>query len=250
MTISAPFASPKLACHALGNYVEGVFHKMTCWPYNHHEPDTTWWMLVPSPINPSYKCGKVCFDWYDGERRDGLFIGFYCEKGIGDSARPAYDSPKGRRCCMDSTWAWHRFLGDFVNGKLPAIFRSLSASFPGAVEMGVSGGYFPDPADPDPGASYDTWDEYRFSLGASDSNLICEKESLSPSRVTGLEKVSSLDDLRACLARAAKDDYLWINLVIGLRFVISKSPAHRKKDMWEASDIWRNHLSHFQDWLV
>jgi len=62
-------------------------------PFDRYDPDDRYWWLRPTR-NPAF-CGKIVAAAEDAASPADLFVGFYTEKGIGETARSEFASEAG-----------------------------------------------------------------------------------------------------------------------------------------------------------
>lgn len=247
-TLFCSFNNPLEACTAACNIAKQRGVHLFQRPWNYYEPETTAWWLIPSPEWPAYRHGKFLFDRIENQS-SGIVCSVYVEKGLGSELSDVYTSPSERRCIMETDWAWFRLLNNLQSGKAIATINSVSSDIDFPIELRIDSTYIVslESFDPyEPGFHSDT---YRFQLqgGADTLNLIESKIGAHISDI--LSTTRTIDDLSRALGELNKNPWLWIDVLVTLRFHTNPPSDAPPDSIWNASVMWDRFLCNFLFWL-
>jgi hypothetical protein len=222
--------------------------KLHARPWNYHDPDASLWWLVPTPDWPAYEHGKLICDWRN-EHFGDLSCGIYVEKGLGSEARPAYRTAKARSLFMDSDWRWESFVAALASGTFAAEVAALEGNLSATWEIRIDCGAVPDKDDFDPHSSgyRDASSRYRWSWTPG-QHALQPMSVADPQRIAStLKKAESITDLANLLNAIPRDQWLWIDVMIGLPLI--KSADGTTPDFRSAQQLWNWHLRSLASWL-
>jgi hypothetical protein len=217
-------------------------------PFNRYAPDHSIWWLAPSSEDPAYRYGKIVIDEGPRAGPGSMIIGLEVEKGVGEPVADAYrTSVRGGRYVMDRTWLWPRRLLPALqshNFADEARRAEQVAKLPLTLAIDAD---FVDPPQPhdDPSSGRPpAVDRARFEVSQGRLELIDIHDS-SERRLAGIETARTFADVARALERIPQADWVWVSLVIGVRF-----DAGTGKDVWSGTKIWRDVCAPWSAWLI
>lgn len=214
-------------------------------PWNRFKADLTGWWLIPSPKQPHYKFGKYFFEWGD-EELASLIAGFYVEKGLDEALRSVYPSKRGAELMMKNDWGWRRLMGLISSGELEAILDAAAEKSGNTVEIHFDGGYVDDPTLYDPYASNLKNDYYVLEYDCGKKSVKVTKTRRGGMHLKVLNKACDLKSLFKIIQDFDKDQWLWLNVFIGVRMECPRSGIQPPDTIkFDAQALWENVLRHF-----
>jgi len=241
-------STPRQLCYELLSICDEDPLKLHARPWNYHDPDTSLWWLVPTADWPAYQHGKLICDWRS-ETFGDLACGIYVEKGLGSEVRPAYRSTKAKSFFMDDSWRWRSFVAALASGQFAADVAALEHNHSATWEIRIDCGGVPDKDDFDPHSSgyRDAWSRYRWSWTPGKHEL--QQISVhDPQRIAStLKKAESFVDLANLINAIPRDQWLWIDVMIGLP--LTKNSDGTTSDLRSPQQLWNCHLRPLATWL-
>jgi len=245
MNLSLRYPNARSVAYAVKKELDGQENSLiTARPWNRHDPDNTFWWLVPSGDWPAYKHGKIFFS-PDRAPRDCLFCGLHVEKGFDPSIAAAYPSGGGKRMIMGDDWTWHEFLGDLGSENLSSAIERASEESGGPVTIRLEAGFVEDPGSYDPQANRPKWDTVIFE---TPGNTLDIQTSETPSNL--LDKVAprqSFDELASFISEIANSEWVWLDVFLGSVFL--KNQEVTSPNTWDAGQLWNKALSIWEPWF-
>jgi hypothetical protein len=245
MNIALGYPNARSVAYAVKRELDGQGPpQITARPWNRHDPDNTFWWLVPSSDWPAYKHGKIFFS-PDRAPRDCLFCGIHVEKGLDPSIAAAYPSGGGKRMIMGDDWTWHEFLRDLGSDNLSSAIERASEESGGPITIRLEAGFVEDPGSFDPQANRPKWDI--VVCETFDDSLLVET-SETPSNL--LDKVSdsqSLEELASSISEIPSPEWVWLDVFLGN--VFARIPEVSDLDTWSAGQLWNKALSMWERWF-
>jgi hypothetical protein len=229
------------AAHAAG--VSGL-HRL---PFNRYAADGSVWWLSPSSENPAFKYGKLIVSGDVAADPSDLFVGFYVERGVGQTAAPMFaDTARGRRLIMDGTWSWHRtFRPALRTGRFEAAASSAEQAAGQPLLVAVDGGAVMPPSTlGDDRVPLGTVDIVRYTYSGGALVLLDYREG--EGRLAGLRTATTLGGLGSLMDQVPESDWTWIDFHIGLRL----DKATRGSASWSADELWRRAGAPWDQWLA
>ena len=248
MALYCTFNSRREASSTIGNTAKQRGIQLFERPWNFYEPDNTAWWLIPSTEWPAYRHGKFFFDEVEGHSNI-LLCGVYIEKGIGSELRGVYSSASGRRCIMQTDWAWFRLLHNFRHGKVEALITKLSNDINSPVEVQIESSYVSDPQSFDPYEVSLGHDSYRFELQRQSNALTLVESKITAHLSDILSNVGTISDLSGVLDELNKNPWLWVDVFIALQFHTLPPSDLALDDIWNSNAVWDRFLCNFLPWL-
>jgi len=210
-----------------------------------HEPDTTFWWLVPSTDWPAYKHGKLFFS-PDRAPSGTLFCGLHVEKGLDPSVGGVYPSAAGQRLIMKNDWTWFRFLADLQSHAVGAAIANCAKSTGSVIILWVEAQFVDDPAAFDPYGAHFQKDIVNFD--ATSSALKVTRAETPADLLAHATKSENTMELATCLRTIADVEWVWLDVFIGATFV---TPAVAPSvDPWNAAQLWTNALKAWTPWFA
>ena len=236
--------SPRRLCEEVASYID---RKLARRPFNRFKPVQTSWWLVPSGEMPFYRFGKYCFTW-DEKTMDYIDCGYYVEKGIDNSLRSVFNSPKGKKLLMNKKWQWPTFLEFCNNGSLEAAFDEVEKGFSGEdpVYIKISGGYVDDPSLYDPHSDKVIDDYFVFEKQRNSSALKIVEARRKSLQLKKLNKVKRLSDLVFELNSYDNEHFMWIRVFIFQRFQIANVDNNIILNVADSENIYESLLRPFE----
>ena len=236
-------------CEAIDEIGDGLGMKLSRRPWNRFKATHSSWWLVPSSKQPHHQFGKYFFDWGD-DKLETIVGGFYVEKGLDEALRVVYPSKKGAKLMMKSDWAWMSFIDNVRSGEFVSRIKELAENLDQNIEFHIDGGYVDDPNLYDPLSSKLQNDFYVLEYNHANGKVVVKSAKRKGMQLKSLNKATTLDKLSTVLSDFADDQWIWLNVMVALRFT---SP--REVDMsgdekaWSGLKIWDSFLSRFSDWV-
>jgi hypothetical protein len=245
MSIRTRYPSARSVAYAVERVLDsGGMANVTPRPWNKHDPDNTFWWLVPHTEWPAYNHGKFFFS-SDRAPKGFMFCGLHMEKGLDPSVSEAYPSRAGKRLIMTDAWTWYRFLDDLGSGALELTVQKASKEIDEAVLIRVEAGYVEDPGSFDPHAIRFQWDKIVFS--SRDGSLKVETRE-TPSRLLGdITELRRLEDLAGAINHMQNAGWFWIDTFIGGLFERAADPVGQ--DAWDAAELWAKAICMWEPWF-
>jgi hypothetical protein len=223
--------------------------RLTALPYNRFDRTTSTWWLSPSRDNPAYKYGKIAFVTKDFPAGH-IFIGLYVEKGVGPSAWAAFSGgQRARRCIMDDTWLWHRFVRALETGVFEQLARQVQAEAESELLIALDSAAVPPPETGD-------WEVQRYSVPSdfvqfsfSDGRLRQLNSRLDYQYLTELQNARTLDNIAVQIRDLDQLDWHWIDFHAGFLFR-QKPRDDRDLKSHAALEIWRKAVRPWSEWLA
>ena len=245
MNLSLRYPNARSVAYAVKKELDGQGSSLiTARPWNRHDPDNTFWWLVPSGDWPAYKHGKIFFS-PDRAPRDCLFCGLHVEKGLDPSIAAAYPSGGGKRMIMGDDWTWHEFIEDLNTDSLRSAIKRASEESAEPVVIRFEAGFVEDPGSFDPHANRPKWD---IVVCETFDNSLLVKTSDTPSNL--LDKVAqsqSFDELASFISQIPNPEWVWLDVFLGSVFL--KNQEVTSSDTWDAGQLWNKALSIWEPWL-
>jgi len=245
MNLSLRYPNARSVAYAVKEELDGQgSSQITARPWNRHDPDNTFWWLVPSGDWPAYKHGKIFFS-PDRAPRDCLFCGLHVEKGLDPSIAAAYPSGGGKRMIMGDDWTWHEFIEDLNTDSLRSAIKRASEESAEPVVIRFEAGFVEDPGSFDPHANRPKWD---IVVCETFDNSLLVKTSDTPSNL--LDKVAqsqSFDELASFISAIPNPEWVWLDVFLGSVFL--KNQEVTSPDTWDAGQLWNKALSIWEPWL-
>lgn len=184
--------------------------ELTKRPWNRHQPEDTFWWLIPSTDWPAYKHGKVIVskEKIEGEN---FFVGIVIEKGpgaiVGES--PLANSKTG---VLDESWCWNYFMEDIKSGTFEKALNKLSQNIKLPIYLRVGAHVINEPSSFDPYECGSFNDAVMLNYYESGVEITSKaKTFLFP-----LNKVSNLSDIYYLLSEIKEINWIWIDFFIGI----------------------------------
>jgi hypothetical protein len=215
-------------------------------PFNRFDPDNSAWWLLNSNERPAYRFGKIIVmkDHFVVEPSDRL-IGLDIEKGVhGEVAATTFAIDHREAMVMDATWRWHELVRAFRTGRFEdqAATAESVAGRPLTVAL-IAGLQLSDKEHADHGSQDSDADVARF---------VCQAGQLTPiqgtrrqGRLDHLAKATSFAEIAAALPSIRDEEFVWVELVIGLRFGLTRDSGAA----WSARDVWDRVCEPWRDWI-
>lgn len=182
--------------------------RVSCRPYNRHNPDSSPWWLIPSTKWPAPAFGKIILE----PTETGLFVGLNVEKGL--PLQVASDLGYPRYQAMDRDWTWHKVIDDMRNGVLEKSARTVHSrtGFPVVVRVGF-----------EPFGAANRFDKDQSMLEVlewevTETALVQRKASLRPEEgiLSSAAAVDNLSQLGELLANLTGHSFYWGDLRLGV----------------------------------
>ena len=234
-------------CEAIDDIGDGLGMKLSRRPWNRFKATHSSWWLVPSPKQPHHKFGKYFCDWGD-DKLETIIGGFYVEKGLDEALRVVYPSKKGAKLMMTPDWAWTKFFNDIKSGEFIKTISAIAENLSVNIEFHIDGGYVDDPNLYDPLTSKLKNDLYVFEYCYKDCKLKLKSAKRKGMQLKSLNKATSLPKLSDVLKELGDDQWMWINVMIALRFRSARE-VEVNSEAWTGDMIWSKFLSHFTKWV-
>ncbi len=241
--------TPRKMCEAIDEIGDALGMKLARRPWNRFKSTMSSWWLVPSHKQPHHKFGKYFFAW-GGEECDTIVGGFYVEKGLDKALRVVYPSKRGGNLIMRDDWAWNRISQEMDSGNLEVFLKDLAAQLPYNLEFHIDGGYVDDPGLYDPHASNLENDYYVLEMDKETGKIKIPKAKRRGMQLKALNKATDLKKFIQTLQSFSEDQFLWLNLMIALRFNAPfESKIPEDAEVWNGRKIWETFLRHFKRWI-
>jgi len=239
--------TPRKMCEAIDEIGDGLGMKLSRRPWNRFKATHSSWWLVPSPKQPHHQFGKYFFDWGD-DNLETIVGGFYVEKGLDEALRVVFPGKKGAKLMMKPNWAWMKFISAVQNGRFVELISEVAEELPVNIEFHIDGGYVDDPNLYDPLSSKLQNDSYVLEYHHAGGKMKVQSAKRKGMQLKSLNKATSLLKLADVLNEFGDDQWMWVNVMIALRF---KSPRETEvpEDAWDGKQIWEQFLSHFTEWV-
>ena len=206
------------------------------------EAEDTWW-LAPTPSNPAYADGKIVVERPNETSPGQPLIGLHVEKGVGPTAEPVFDTPRGTRLVMQRDWIWNPFLREMSTG---GVARDLAVASEAAGDLPL---FFvvrteiqdvprlEAEEDRDRFAAELVWyrpvDDRLELVGKHQPDALARLLSKEETVSSIAEKIASLNDL----------DWRWIEIFAGIPFERVSSGG------LSASEVWRRACVPWLRWV-
>lgn len=209
MAEAAPIAISTLARRIKGELQRELRRRnrptrVSCRPYNRHNPDSSPWWLIPSTKWPAPAFGKIILE----PTETGLFVGLNVEKGLPLQVASDLGCPRHR--VMDRDWAWYKVVDDMRNGVLDGFARTIHSrtGFPVVVRVGF------EPF----GAATRSDEDGVLEWEVTETALVQRKASLMPeaSILSSLATANNLSQLGNLLANLTGHNFYWGDLRLGV----------------------------------
>ena len=243
--VAIPYNSPRQTCYAVHRTIEQQFPNLVARPWNMYEPDASVWWLVPSSDWPAYKYGKLFFDWADHQRKT-IWVGFYSEKGLGQSISSVYKSAKGSRLIMQDDWHWFDLFRRLADGQFANVVKNISPQLSVPLQLRVLGGYVQDPTNFDPYTSLLKRDEYILQWNPVSLRFDVPLSKPEAHVLGELDQVSSFEQFAQQMKLLTSNAWVWVDLNFVVPLEISNPGATSDSDDWGAQELWSNFLRHFR----
>jgi len=202
-------------------------------PFNRFDTAYTEWWIIPSNEWPAYRFSKLCFHRRPRSPDGALYVGYYVEKGLGQSLHglPGVQI----KHMMRDDWYWHKFLSDASSGLIEGTAREVCNNAGTAVRTLLEVHEFNKVPEPDRERSEPSdWIEFAIQFSNFEWVLVRPGQNVL-SAVNESEGISSL----ARQVDALRDfDFYWLDWVIGVRLCYGQEASQG----WEAPDIWNKVL--------
>jgi hypothetical protein len=214
-------------------------------PWNRHDPENTFWWLVPGPEWPAYKYGKLFFS--PDRAPDGhLFCGMHIERGLDRAIEEAYPSPKGRRLIMQNDWIWHNFFEDLGSTAVELCLRHVSREINQPVFLRIEAGFVDDPGSFDPQAPRPKWDVVSFAF--VNQSFVLDAADTPSNLLNEVSTVRSLDMVMKAIPEIPHGDWVWIDCFIGSLFEKS-SNGITDRNIWGAPQLYDKLFANLKLWI-
>ncbi len=241
--MTSDFKNANTLAHAIKD-IAGL--ELTPRPYNRFEPDDTIWWLVPSVEWPAYKYGKLFFDSRIGKApkdENGIYSGFYVEKGLGLAVGDLYH----QSLIMRDDWLWREFI---------TVLLSDFSTFPPDLILTLVASYIP----PEKASFIDTPEGFfaqkesfrgnhvSFSVDAGlkleliNKNLNPSNKEISDHFTQQIIIARNMTDLVLPLSQLPQSDWVWLDFYIGITIPRNSNeinPVH----------LWKQYLEPWSPWL-
>lgn len=189
-------------------------------PFNRYDPSATEWWLVPVPARTAHPYGKIASFGYSG----GIFIGFYFEKGFGPAVAAVAPVARRKGWLVDETWVWQRALAAMEDGSLAKAADEVAAR--SGLDTTVSVRVIPfeagDEAAEPRARPPRVWLEWGLRAGRLVERDGHEFAPFEEAR--HVKGVASLSSLAAKLRSLPRQDWLWVDVYLGVVLGIGKAP--------------------------
>lgn len=235
--LTTPFLTTEDLAHALHVYAApGEAKGFTARPWSPYKAQQGLWLLLPTTEWPAYHLGKFCVnplgDLLESNPSPYL-VGFYIEKGIGPSAAPVF-LPKQAQLVMNERWPWFSFLEAMRSGEADRIARQVQQRSGQALTVLVSL-HYSSPKD-----DFANREKLRFFhiLFEHFGPTLSISENFEDFK--HLEGISSFGQLASHLDTLDKPDWVWLDLMMGLRLEPTVGAEANLNDLWHsACTPWR-----------
>ena len=248
MTVYYEKNTPRKMCEAIDEIGDGLGMKLSRRPWNRYKATHSSWWLVPSPKQPHHQFGKYFFDWGD-DKLETIVGGFYVEKGLDEALRVVYPSKKGAKLMMKSNWAWMKFFDALQSGRFVELISSIAKDLPINIEFHIDGGYVDDPNLYDPLTSKLQNDYYVLEYDYSNGKICVKSARRKGMQLKSLNKAATIDKLAEVLVEFGEDQWIWLNVMIALRFKSPRTEVDMPAGAWSGLKIWDEFLSNFTEWI-
>jgi len=226
------FASPELK------------KKLAHRPFNRFKAIETPWWLVPSADLPFFHHGKLYFDWGDKEQQS-ILCGYYLEKGLDPELSVIYPSKKGKSWIMNGKWQWPAFVNSCDDASFFKMMRIVKERTGLDFELHISGGYVDDPGLFDPWNDRLKTDHFIFDVNPAKESVKYRSARRDGMVLKMLNKVKSFADLQQAIREINQDQFLWLNLFAGIKFLVCPDPLPPEQEIMSSECIWKDCLSVF-----
>ncbi len=239
------YANPQALTYAVEEVMckNGISPTMPL-PWNRFKPVQSLWWINPSNENPAYRHGKYIFDPNLSPEHD-IFVGMHFEKGFGDVTASIMSSGKERRCLMEESWIWHRFIQDLATGVLNQALTKMADSLETKIRLRIDASHYQG-GEFDPYMHANPVDTVEFVTNGA--HLSCD-EATSCTMHGMLPEVSECVDLSA-LAKALRlmpnEQWVWISFYIGADFDWDREG--KTTECWDAHKLWNCFLHPLRPW--
>ena len=244
MTIGIPYPNARDTANAVLDAIPARPQQVSQRPWNMHEPDTTFWWLVPSTDWPAYKHGKLFFD-PDRAPAGQLLCGLNVEKGLDAGVAEAYPSAAGQRYIMQSDWLWFAFIADLASSKVGSAITQLHDEIDAPVTIRLEASVVDDPGTFSP---YATQPDKDIAIFESAGTALTRVSSQTPLNVlTTVAGSQTLGALAASIRSMPNADWVWLDVFIGAHFARERSTG--TPGTWNASRLWAKALAMWMPWF-
>lgn len=200
-------------------------------PFNRYAPQATEWWLTPTPERTAYPYGKIALFGYE----DGIFVGFYVEKGFGPSVAMVDQSARSRGWLVDETWLWPSALISMQDGSLAKAADDVAARSGLDTRVLVNVIPFEPRGEPSDPKARPPRARMRWGLRNGRLTKFEEETRAAFEEARQLWSATSLPELAAQLRTLPRQDWLWVDLYIGVVLGRPKEPAGPAK--WDAGAV-------------
>ncbi|MDG0789961.1 hypothetical protein OMP38_03155 [Cohnella ginsengisoli] len=180
----------------------------------HRSSESEWWVVLSQE---KYRFAKFSF-WTE---KEFIHCGYYVEKGYGSGE----GNSSLHEQMMDKSWDWHEFSASMINGEIDSLLKQFSFPIHIILTDGGLGGNL---------------NRIEFALENGKLKFQNTSHQIDTS-FEDLKNCSSFIDIAMVLQNEKWQEY-WINFYIHTPFLPDESG-------WDADDISRNFLMHFEKWI-
>ncbi len=212
--------SPRRLCEAIEPLIPVADgERIVRRPFNHYEPSTTNWWIVPSLDLPFFRFAKFYFCW-DPEKRDTLDCGLYLAKGLDPLLRSVYPTKKGKRLLMDDTWGWHSWFSAVDSGEFRELIRESATAMGHEIEVIFEGGYVDDPGLFNPDSELRKRDRYRLVYNPVDDSIKVGGARRDAMSLKFLNKVRDWKSFEEQMRYLNAEQFMWCDVFVMNRYAI------------------------------